>query len=428
MHLKTLTVSIVLVAIATTTQAFDSWVIPAGGNTFRIEPSPGGRGVTRENLRLENSSEAYRVYFSIDRAATVTVALQGTGDDVDVAAVFDEKSHRVRLKRAASVHELGTFKLTHPGYWSVDLALAEGNDGKMAQIESVQIDSDTEGLEVDFVRNNDGNMFYWGRRGPSVHLGYDVPKGIDLAYAYSEIKVPEGKDPVGTYFMANGFGQGYFGFQVNSETERRVLFSVWSPFQTNNPAEIPEEDRVQTLAKGQDVWAQDFGNEGSGGQSFLRYPWKAGVVYRFLTKVQPDGTGNTVYTSWFGDKQANEWRLIASFRRPKTDTYLTGFHSFLEGFNPAWGHHQRLAHYQNQWVCDVHGQWHEITQSRFTGDGTARGKHRLDFAGGSDGDHFFLQNCGFFDERVKLDQQFTRESTSEQKPIIDLEKLNRMTK
>ena len=30
--------------------------------------------------------------------------------------------------------------------------------------------------------------------------------------------------------MANGFGEGYFGIQVNGPNERRVLFSVWSPF------------------------------------------------------------------------------------------------------------------------------------------------------------------------------------------------------
>ena len=91
--------------------------------------------------------------------------------------------------------------------------------------------------------------------------------------------------------MANGFSEGYFGMQVNSSTERRILFSVWSPFNTDNPKDIPAEQRIRMLAKGPDVHVGEFGNEGSGGQSYLVYPWKAGTVCRFLTRVQPDKDG-----------------------------------------------------------------------------------------------------------------------------------------
>ncbi len=103
------------------------------------------------------------------------------------------------------------------------------------EVRNLVVASDVEGLIVDFVRNNDGNMFYWGRRGPSVHLGYETPKNVPLQYAHTEIVVPKGDDTIGSYFMANGFAEGYFGIQVNSPRERRVLFSVWSPFSTDNP-------------------------------------------------------------------------------------------------------------------------------------------------------------------------------------------------
>ena len=223
--------------------------------------------------------------------------------------------------------------------------------------------------------------------------------------------------------MANGFGQGYFGFQVKSPTERWVLFSVWSPFKTNNPKAIPEKDRVTTLAKGKDVRAQKFGGEGSGGQSFLKYPWKAGKTYRFLTRVEPNDDDTTVYTSWFGDKEADEWKLIASFRRPRTKVHLTGFHSFLENFSVNYGAKKRLGLYGNQWVCDTEGTWHEITRARFTADATARGGHRLDYAGGSKDGVFFMKNGGFFDDRVKFDQWFEKPSNPKTKPGIDFKKL-----
>jgi len=73
----------------------------------------------------------------------------------------------------------------------------------------------------------------------------------------------------------------------------------------------------------------------------------------------------------------------------------------------------------------VNGKWHEITRAKFTGDNTARGRHRLDYAGGSQDEHFFLKNCGFFSETVDLDQTFERKSTAGQQPEINWDQLPR---
>jgi len=294
-----------------------------------------------------------------------------------------------------------------------------------AEISDLLVTSNAPELKVEYVGTNDGNMFYWGRRGPSVHLRYTVPRDRDLRFAYSEITTPIDQDPIGTYYMANGFGQGYFGMQVNSGEERRVLFSVWSPFKTDNPQEIPEEQQIVTLGRGTDVHIGKFGNEGSGGQSYLVYPWKAGRTYRFLTEVEPQRNNQTTYTCWFGDKASDEWRLIASFSRPQTTTHLTGFHSFLESFSPSHGHIERRASYGNVWVRDTREQWHECTQATFSVDATGRGRHRLDYTGGSIGDSFFMRNCGFFNETGTPGKIFTRESTADQQPVIDFAELPR---
>jgi len=76
--------------------------------------------------------------------------------------------------------------------------------------------------------------------------------------------VPAGQDINGSFFMANGFSAGYFGMQVNSPTEKRVLFSIWSPFSTNDPALVPDKDKVHLLRKGENTITQVFGGEGSG--------------------------------------------------------------------------------------------------------------------------------------------------------------------
>jgi hypothetical protein len=399
------------------------WSVPVAGNAFRSAPAPSGRGLGRDGtIAWSDAEEVFSIYFHFDRPAALELALNARvpeGGSTIVTRVGDNEATTSLAGAELAIHKIGRFEVARPGYVRVDLKGAKRSGSVYAEIRDLVVSSDTDQLALEYVKTNQGNMFYWGRRGPSVHLTYETPRDRDLQYAYSEITVPKGEDPIGSFFMANGFAEGYFGIQVNGSEERRVLFSVWSPFRTNNPRDIPEDQRVALLVRGPDVRTGEFGNEGSGGQSFLVYPWKSEVTYRFLTEVKPVGESNTTYTSWFGDKAKNEWRLIASFRRPKTDTHLRRFHSFLESFNPAYGHIGRRAHYGNVWVRDTGEEWHECTNARFSVDATGRGRHRLDFAGGAEGEQFFLRNCGFFNETGKPGDVFARQSTVAEKPEID---------
>ena len=405
------------------------WSVPVAGNAFRAAPSPEGQGLRRDGtLTWSDAEDVFSVYFRVDRPAALNLSLRArvpAGDSTVIVRVGEAKLTVALTGSELAEQTVGRVEIPAAGYVRVDLQGTQRTGDVYAEVRDLVVSSADDAVKLEFVKSNEGNMFYWGRRGPSVHLTYETPKDAKLQYAYSEITVPEGQDTIGSYYMANGFGEGYFGMQVNGPEERRVLFSVWSPFQTDNPKEIPPDQRVVRLGAGPEVRTGEFGNEGSGGQSYLVYPWKAGATYRFLTEVQPDGPESTVYTAWFGDKSADEWRLIASFRRPKTQTYLRRFHSFLENFNPAYGHVTRSAAYGNVWVRDVNGSWHECTRARFSVDATGHGRHRLDFAGGSDGDHFYLRNCGFFAETGQAGQQFSRTSTAAGKPAIDFKLLPR---
>ena len=398
------------------------WSIPMAGNAFRTAPGPGGGGFQRDGtIAWGDPKTVFSVYFHINRPAELELSINaGTkAGRSTLATTVGVKAFSTVIEGAALAdRKIGHASVAKAGYVRVDFKGARRTGDVYAAIRSLRVASDTAGLAVDYVTTNKGNMFYWGRRGPSVHLRYEVPRDRKLRYAYSEITVPKGQDPIGSFFMANGFGEGYFGFQVNGPSERRILFSVWSPFKTNNPRDIPKDQRITALASGPKVHVGKFGNEGSGGQSYLVYPWKAGKCYRFLTEVKPDGKGNTTYTSWFGDKAADEWRLIASFRRPKTNTDLRGFHSFLESFSPVHGYIGRRAQYGNVWVRDVDGQWHECTRARFSVDPTGGGRHRLDFAGGAEGKGFYLRNCGFFNETGRPGATFKRDSLADGQPTI----------
>lgn len=419
------------------TQSFDcrgiseaaEWKIPLAGNAYRVHPEPGGNGFRRgDGLTWQGEGEVYAVYFHVDRSTTLELAVEAAGksQQLTIAASIGEVK---LLKQVTSADDspvrLGTVPISEPGYVKVELQLSGWGTTDRPKLNYLVARSQDENVTLHYVKTNEGNMYYWGRRGPSVHLSYQVPRAASLKYAYNELVIPEGYDPIGSYFMAIGFSEGYFGIQVNSESERRVLFSVWSPYQTDDPKSIPADQRIVNLAKGGDVTVGEFGNEGSGGQSYRIYPWKAGTKYRFLLEVEPSEADTTTYTAWMSEAAANQWDLIASFRRPKTSTTLKGFHSFLENFDPAYGHVERRVFYENIWVADAEGTWQQCDQARFSVDATGGGRHRLDFTGGSEGTRFFLQNCGFFDESERPGTVFKRDLNQEPEPVIEFDALPR---
>ncbi|HEY9561373.1 MAG TPA: DUF3472 domain-containing protein [Anseongella sp.] len=396
--------------------------VPVGGNTWRSSGGEKGGRVTNQGIRDWDDGEVvFTTYVRTSRKGSLKVSLEvsvpgGTSElEISIGG-----QHRKLSVSGAETHlvPVGSWQLSDSGYVAISLRGLSRSGDEYAAVDALVLDGSVIHRGAAFVKNNEGNFFYWGRRGPSVHLNYELPPETNAEWFYNEVTVPPNADVEGSFFMACGFGEGYFGFQVNSDTERRVLFSVWSPYKTDNPDDIPEDQRIVLLRKGKEVHAGEFGNEGSGGQSYLRYPWKAGTTYRFLLHGKPDGKGNTSYTAFFYAPEIKQWKLIASFRRPQTSRWLTRFHSFLENFNPRTGDKQRLVYFDNQWVGDSEGNWTEITRARFTGDNTARKGYRMDYAGGIDQARFYLKNCGFFSDYIPLDTWYERPETG-RKPVFD---------
>ncbi len=398
--------------------------IPAGGNSW-VAQGASGRNRVITNRGVENWSradDAIRIFFRAEDTGNLAIALRAKVQSgaSQLACTLGDRTHPITLNNTDfDTVEVGVFTLVQPGYHTLTLRGTRKTGPTFAEVSDVLIGGDVSEGKMFFVKDD----FYFGRRGPSVHLSYELPEAMqDVLYFYNEVTVPAGQDVVGSFFMANGFGEGYFGMQVNSAQERRILFSVWSPYRTDNPQEIPAEQRIKLLKKGDTVHAGKFGGEGSGGQSFRRYLWKAGTSYRFLLKGEPVVPGATDFTAYFYAPEIGQWELIASFRRPQTNTYLKRPHSFLENFIPAAGQYSRKGLYGNQWICNTHGQWTELTKARFTADVTARKEARLDYMGGAEGDAFFLKNCGFFNERSEIGTFFTRKPTGK-KPEINLQAL-----
>lgn len=385
--------------------------IPLGGNAYITEGQPARRSFTDDGINNWNdSSKIYSVFFRTDTVGKLNLFLKYSNEnESSVNITCENLTFTVNLPATAAdtVKYLGSVIVKDTGYIKVDMQGASKTGDVYANASHLLVNGDATKGTMHYV--NDFS-FYWGRRGPSVHMNYPFPEGETIEWFYNEVTVPEGYDPVGTYYMSNGFGEGYFGMQVNSPRERRVLFSVWSPFSTDDPKEIPEDMKIVLLEKGEMTNTGEFGNEGSGGQSYMIYPWKAGETYKFLTRIRPNGKGGTIYTSYFYGNEG-KWILVASFMRPKTDTYYKRAHSFLESFQPETGYKARKGYYSNQWACTVDGKWIELTNGGFNADATARAKARMDYKGGVEDGKFFLQNCGFIADYTAFGSKFSRPET-----------------
>jgi hypothetical protein len=392
--------------------------IPLGGNAWVTK----GAEITENGLENWTSSDQVcKVYFKVSMAGKLTLSLFSEAVDSKIKISISGKTKVIELKGEAETIA-GEWEIAKAGYVEIQIVGIEKQGLTFANISDLGISGSCVNTETSYVKNNEGNYFYWGRRGPSVHLNYNTEGLENIEWFYSEITVPEKNDVIGSYYMANGFGEGYFGMQVNSQTERRVLFSIWSPFTTDDPSKIPTDQKIILLKKGQNVYTGEFGNEGAGGQSYLKYNWKVGNTYKFLLSAKPDVNNFTTYTAYFFAPEENKWLLIASFKRPKTNSYLKGLYSFLENFVPETGNIQRKAEYGNQWVYDLKKGWLEINKITFSADATARIAYRKDYAGGLKGDAFFLKNCGFFDETTEIKTAFER-PVKNGKPQIDFQSL-----
>ncbi|MEZ4796769.1 MAG: DUF3472 domain-containing protein [Flavobacteriaceae bacterium] len=366
--------------------------IKTTGNSWIVNDVPkSSEVITQEGItNWQNPDHIIRTFFYTEKETTIPFGIVAKGKSA-IKVSFNDKTEIIKLSNSEfDTIYIGDYLSSSKGYQHIDFQGISTSQNTFSEVKSIVFEQSEDSTLVKYLKDD----FYFGRRGPSTHLVFETPTD-DIEWMYSEIEIDENQDVIGSYFMANGFGEGYFGIQVNSETERRILFSIWSPFKTDDPNSIPEDQKIKLLKKGEGVTTGEFGNEGSGGQSYKVFNWKAQKRYGFLTKVKPNKDNTTDYTSYFFDPEANKWDLIASFRRPQTNTFVSRPYSFLENFIPNTGVVSRRGGFYNQWMRDSKGKWYEITKAKFSADATARKDARLDYSGGSANHGFYLKNCGF---------------------------------
>lgn len=381
--------------------------VALAGNAFVTTSPAGANEIINTNglANWNNANTITSVYFRMASAASVTIGLNAYlagSNNSTVRVTVNGTAFTVKLAGTTpKTYPVGTVNVTAASYVKVDLQGVTKDGGYFGDVSGLSV---TTTSTLNYA--NDPANYYWSRRGPSVHMNYTVPAKTE--YFYNEVTVPVGQDVVGSYFMVAGFDGGYSGIQVK-ENQRWILFSVW---------DAEDGQKTTLVSKGAGVVDNSFGGEGTGGQSYLVFNWVAGKTYKFITRIRPDGS-STLYSAWFFAPESNTWRYLATWKRPSTNTYQSGTHSFLENFIDTKGYTGRRVTYGNQWARNVNGTWSELTTGRFTGDATATNAQRMDYAGGLENGRFYLRNGGFFADYVALNQNFNRPATGQQ-PTVDV--------
>lgn len=327
-------------------------------------------------------------------------------------------AHEAKINGAGTnlvIVPFGSFDLATTGYQRFTLE-SLNSSGRSA--------GDLDALILDGPAAQDAQFNLKPRRNAaSVHLAYPVPGQTNIDDFYCEVTAVE--DPIWTFYMACGWHRGYFGMQVNSPTERRIIFSVWdSGNEAVDRSKVDATNRVVLLAKGEGVYAGDFGNEGTGGHSHLVFPWRTSEKQRFLVTAKPVDASHTIFSGYYFRPDEKQWMLISSWQAPKEGGYLRGLHSFSENFGGANGQLRRKALYANQWIRTADGQWSELTTATFSHDPTGQ-QDRLDRFMGVEAGQFFLSHGGFVAGFTRFGERFTRPSTGQRPADIVLPALSR---
>ena len=388
--------------------------IPA--HSAYLDPDVNGAQISQDKpIRGWNNPDLKIAWFGeikeagkIDCAVEVTLP-EGKESKLRFTLAGHSKDVRVAGKGGDPVKvELGQFTITKPGYQQFTLQSLNAKGEAAGDIGALLLDGPA-------VKDAHFNLKE-RRNAASVHLSYENPKGVNVEAFYCEATAVE--DPLWTYYMAAGWHRGYFGMQVNSPTERRIIFSVWdSGNEAKTRDNVGHEDRVTLVAKGEGVNSGDFGNEGTGGHSHLNYLWKTGSTQRFLVTAKPVDETHTVFSGYWFHPDQKKWMLISSWKAPKDGGWLKGLYSFSENFNGQNGYLRRKALYGNQWVRTDKGDWIEITRASFSHDGTGK-EDRLDRFMGVENGRFFLSQGGFIEGFTQYGTPFDRPATK--KPPGDL--------
>lgn len=389
-------------------------MIPLAGNAYITKPATGGleaisstgltnwsdpTAITSTYFYLAKTGKLFVGFKASVPSGTSTVKVFVNGKEFSVTGVTGNTYKK---------YKVGIIDITTAGYVKVDLqGVSNTNNSAFATVSDVIVYGPAAAAVSDVFFANDAANYATSRAGAEASLKYTIPSGLNTEWFYNEMTV-SGALKAGSDFISNGFSAGNSGLQVTAASEKRMTFFVSNT--TTTGAKIVRLGANSTV-----------GTSSQGKSIYMTYNWISGTTYKFLTQAKPDGSGNTIYSSWVYTPEDSQWKFIASCSRADGANYLSGLYSSVKGINTENSFYQRTARQYNQWVY-ANGAWSEITNATFTGDATATNKQRVDVGASVSYSAFSIKSLGFFSDNLALNSSLSRTATGNQ-PSVDFNSL-----
>ncbi|KAK9693703.1 hypothetical protein K7432_013778 [Basidiobolus ranarum] len=156
---------------------------------------------------------------------------------------------------------------------------------------------------------------------------------------YTSLEVPDGYDPVTTYWCVSAWWLGYFGIQKPNPSSFTLIMAEW-----NDKHKSPQIDR--SLNRASISQCEENCPEGAVAHVIvLGDNWKTGVKYDFKVEVDFNGT-NEIFSSYFFKN--DHWELVGEITAPKYGAQGFGYiYQFLENWETN-DNQERRGIYSNQ--------------------------------------------------------------------------------
>ncbi len=179
-------------------------VVGFSGNGYVTRQHDGAR-ITRDGVaHWTNPESVVSIYFYLQQPTTADLSLYAKGHS-EIEVRYGKKSFKVNLQSDDfTTVPVGRIEIPQAGYVRIDLQGVSKSGESFGEIKQLMADNVTG--KSNYVKDFSD---YWGRRGPSVHLGYKLPEG-DTEWFYNEVTVPKDGETMHSYYMAAGFGEVYF--------------------------------------------------------------------------------------------------------------------------------------------------------------------------------------------------------------------------
>jgi hypothetical protein len=198
----------------------------------------------------------------------------------------------------------------------------------------------------------------------------------------------------GSFFMACGWDNGYFGLQQYvGENQRSVVFAMWNGAEDDEPGADKAFGPVQILDWTAGGKTNAYGGDKLGAQYMRQIPWRVGETNRFAIDAVRSGA-KTSYTAWLG-RPGSDWEKLATFRAYSGFKWLRGYNSFVEDFrrDTKSANETRRALFSNIWIHQYRGAWIPVTEVTYATSGSRYEAGDKVDAGDEEGG-FFLSTGG----------------------------------